>query len=221
MIPRQDDWVDRLARRSVQAGRPLTAATATGDATADEPPEERFTRASAVKLVLLGAAAIALGRSAPPAQAAERGGCFAECLDSHEKALKRQLSACRDVFVPDFIDRTKADSWERLKAMFAYGFLENAAASSLAGLCYGKAKLNYRSGLDDCYRRCERKQPPSPPPNSAPPPVPPAPSLNDPCAACAQVGGICCGSPEPGKPPCGCAGYIPADGSSPCARIGC
>lgn len=226
-----NDWLDGLARRSVARRASRVSAPP-----ALEPGEERFSRATAVRLGALGAASLALGAwRAPEARAQGAEGCFTECVRKHDDALKKDIAACHRVFAARSFD--EAAGWRRLRRMFRLGVTSvvlDTAAASLLGLCVGKAQLERRGELDDCERSCEstcrarslqgvsevraESCRGSEPERTKTPKLPPAPqaSSEDPCWACAQVPGcICCGPFVDGVP-CGTP-----DVSVGCEALGC
>jgi hypothetical protein len=228
---RKTDWLDGLARRSV-----ARRASRVWAPPAPEPGEERFSRATAIRLGALGAASLALGAwRAPEARAQGAEGCFTDCVRKHDDALKQDIAACSRVFVPRSFD--VAPGWRRVQRMLRLGLTSwalDAAAASLAGLCVGKAQLERRRELDDCERSCEstcrarslqgvsevraESCRGTEPERTETPKFPPAPqaSSEDACWACAQVPNcICCGPFIDGVP-CGTI-----DASIGCEALGC
>lgn len=227
-----NDWLDGLARRSV-----ARRASRVSTPPALEPGDERFSRATAVRLGALGAASLALGAwRAPEARAQEAEGCFTECVRKHDEALKQDIAACYRVLAPRTWE-TAPYSWKRVGRLFRLGFTSmwfDIAAASLAGLCVGKAEYERRRELDDCERSCENTCRTrslqrvsdvqaevcrgTEPERNETPKFPPAPraSSEDACWACAQVPNcICCGPFVDGEP-CGTI-----DASVGCEALGC
>jgi hypothetical protein len=234
--PSSGDWLDALAVRSA-TGRPRALSAGTPEAGSPPSRDDRFSRATAFKLALTGAASISLGFwKASPALAQDRGTCFTQCLTDHDKELRRRLAACDDVFYPRTFEKTAPSSWKRLRAGLFGGERDLAfVAISLDGFCSGKATWDVRQDKKDCYDRCEttcRRRSMQwsssssaatcevTPPHQAPPPtVPPIPHPTEgvaaECANCAAVGGACCSGTDPTHL-CACA-----NPAIPCERYGC
>lgn len=228
MTGRHRDWLDALALHSsggrIDRARTLERGSAPGD--------ERFSRATALHLALVGAASLSLGLwKAPPVLAQTREGCFTQCFTDHEKELQRRLQSCDDVFKG--FKRTPPKTWARIKYLFPLGRV--VVHHTLAALCYRDATDEVRGAKNDCYDRCEttcrRRSVQSSsrrsgatcevkPPSKAPPPtIPPLPSPDDgvaaECANCASVGGVCCAGGDPTHL-CACA-----NATVPCEAYGC
>jgi hypothetical protein len=235
------DWLDRLALRSVE--RPVQ------DADAHEMTlgsEEQFSRKTAIKLAVAGAAALSLGLgTAPAARAQDRGKCFTDCLKTHDEELARRIRSCGDVFQPRHLERAataREKDRQYLSRIFSFGGERDLeiAAAWLLGLCDQKAEYEVRRAKEDCYGGCETTcrqrsvQSASgrsaatcevtPPPHAPPPSIPPIPNPDSgiaaECANCAIKGGECCAGAD-AMHLCGCADYDPDGPETPCQRVGC
>ena len=239
------DWLDSLARRSAEGVR--TTARVQPRPLPDRvggPGASRVDRRSALKLALAGAASLSLGLGKiPVARAETRDDCIGRCYQKYVDAAERDIATCNHFYAgaKDWNGGTAWGQFKRLVDQGAWKFVKDVTNESLRRTCIHKAENTFKKGLDKCDDACTETCGPrslqsassaagprttchgtSPPPTSPPPQVPPAPNpADDPCAACATVGGLCCGPAPLGKPPCGCAGYFPADGSDPCKRLGC
>lgn len=229
MTGRRQGWLEAVALHFA-GGRTGSARTLEGGSAAGD---ERFSRAVALRLALVGAASLSLGLwKASPAAAQDRGDCFAQCLEDHDKELKRRLQSCNDVFRG--YRRTPPGSWARIKYIFPFGRL--IAHDTLAALCHRAAADELRGAKNDCYEGCEttcREQRSvqsasgrsvaacevTPPPKAPPPTIPPIPSHppSEACAACNQNGDKCCGS-CPGNPlAAACVGVSEGEAVVDCA----
>lgn len=227
------DWLDLIAFRSTRG----IVARVPDKTDTVAPDDERFSRGTAVRLALAGAASLwfGLGRTAsgsaenppPLTPVAER--CLAGCGKTYEDNLRKQLAACDRIYPTAFAD-TPPFSWARVKASLPFPLLQIARAA-LAESCYVAAQALSRQLVDRCLSNCVdecAKQAagprslqgsnaacePLPPPESKPPEVPALPSSSDnPCWACAQVGGLCCAGSDPttlcacANPGVGCEAY--------------
>jgi hypothetical protein len=231
----REHWLDRLARRAVRPPVPLATEplASTGD--------ERYSRGTAVKLVVAGAASLSLGLwRATPGEAGDFGDCVENyCRIPAAKVMKQLRLACDDIFKPEvlYADRT---GWQKLKflAMFPPRVGWTIAGATLTGYCYAKNDFFVEKWEKGCYEECKQNcegrralQSASfsrqvceaaPPPERSTPKPPPAPNFTeDPCWSCNQVGGQCCG-PFTGDPatgaftPCACA-----TPGVPCDAYGC
>lgn len=203
------DWLDTLARRSIGGALGMARTPEGGSG----PGDERFSRGTALRLALVGAASLPGGLwKVSPALAQEGDECFTKCLTDHNKELKRRLQSCDDVF--QGYRRTPPKSWARIKYLFP--ILRVPAYDTLAALCYRDAADELRRAKNNCYDGCEATcrttrslqtrssaTCEATPPRKAPPPkIPMAPDPQDaPCWACA---GLCCGScpNNPQEVPC-------------------
>jgi hypothetical protein len=243
-------WLDGLARRSVRPRHPTTARRATSRrkpadtvAPAAEMDSERYSRAKAFKLALVGAASLSLGLGrVAPSHAQSRDECIGRCYDKYIAAAERDIAACKHLYRDEKWTMTDAGGWERFKSLLeagGWGWVKQQVVQAQRDLCITKAGNVFKRGLDRCDDACAETCPRSArapqglggarqlcrapdPPKSTPPTPPPAPTAaNDPCAPCAATGGTCCGPAPPGGPPCGCATYDPDGPVTPCQRINC
>lgn len=206
MTAGRGDWLDLIAWRSAR-GRNRTAHRS--EARPSPSNEERFSRSTALKLALAGAASLSLGLGdAPPALAQSRGECFTECLDDHDKELRRRLRSCDDVFSP-----AVRKKWG-VAATYLFPPLSQIklAQAALTGLCYAQAQHDVGGDKKQCFDRCETtcrrrttqslRSPGSraratcevtPPRKASSPKVPPPPNPDDDlCLTCMSQGGECC-----------------------------
>lgn len=234
MRNRRSDWLDAVAMRLAGGGSAPTPSLETPN------DDDHLSRARALKLAGVGAASLTLGlwRTSSPARAQGQEGCFTWCFDAANKRLNRRLASCDDVFKPSTFGGA---SWRKVLTvnLFPPATQVQWGAAALTGLCYAKARFDSERDKVDCYDQCEdrcrkraaesrsrdgRLSTPcdvTPPPKLQSPKPPPAPnSTQDPCLACAQVGGMCCGPFKAGADgrfvPCACAN--PSVG---CERYGC
>lgn len=222
----RSDLLDRLARRFVKDDRPIQHAksvVATGDhSEGGAALADRFSRASALKVGILGVLSVSMGLWTSPAaqgQSMGRGECIDGCEDSAQKLLNRLLQSCEDIFQPQAGYERR---WRQLRTLFRYGFFSffwDAAAATLAEKCYSDMRSDIKGKLDKCVEECRKKCPPrrslqsalspqqgkceyTPPAKPSPPQIPPAPAPEDvPCPYCTarcdpcnavESGGVCC-----------------------------
>jgi hypothetical protein len=243
----RSDALDRLARRfSIFEPRmPARKASSQPAHPTDAEGVDKLTRGSALRMAATGAIAMGLGlHRAPTAHAQSRDDCILRCYDKYVQAAERDIATCNSFYGGKNVwkGNTGWDRFRRLVDVGGWKFAEDLAREHFRRTCVAKAENVFKKGLDRCDDACEEtcgrrmsmRAPTSsgddsrvcrgttPPAKSPPPPVPPPPNAdNDSCAPCAAVGGLCCGPGPPGKPPCGCAGYFPSDGTDPCKRLGC
>jgi hypothetical protein len=236
-------WLDRAARHLAgDAGRerrsqPGLANPAISDARSAA--EEHMSRGSAVKLGAAAGASLVLGLwRAPEAEAFTRDECIGQCYGG---VLKRSLEGqrfCRNFYANPW--KTDPKTWGRVREVIDEGgwnTLKKIIQDNLQQACETAVANKAVRKLDECDQACNiacgrslqgrssRRQvckpPPPPPPKSYTPAPPAAPSVTeDPCWACTQVGGQCCGPFKAGADgrfaPCACA-----NPSLGCERYGC
>jgi hypothetical protein len=238
------DWLDRLARRA--AGNRIQRSPRGGPhrdsdvAGSGDVGEDRFTRATSLKLAVIGAASLSLGLWRAPvarAQSEELARCFELCGASYRERvppiLRRRLRACEREFSP--ANLAKKPGWRRLRRrlrLTPVGW--NSLVDQLRSNCFANARSESRADRKDCEETCERTCPrrsvqsassttaPScqytPPPKPSPPAVPPAPATEGGyCSDCAKV------TPAAFCDPCptvdtgfSCCALPPVNGKSPC-----
>lgn len=235
MNVRGGDWLDVLARRSVR-GR-------AGGAREPEPPsttsiDDGVSREGVLRLAVAGAASLSLAAWRVPG--AEAGSDLGECLTGckedpggHDDALKRQLHSCNTQ-----TQAWKANATPAWDVVFRTSFYRTQALSdALQILCALRAwrsvERDYKKCRNQCYNDCagsglrslqasrQACEPTPPPKKPYTPAPPPAPNMTaDPCLACNQVGGMCCGpfkpNPDGSFQPCACA-----NAAIGCERYGC
>jgi hypothetical protein len=199
------DWLDRLARRSVGCAHSQSDKSDRAPGSDDE----RYSRATAVKLAAAGFASVSLGLwRAVPAIAQDEGDCFKECNSRFDKFDLEWYRACTNKFRPALPALTPKPRW---KQVLGYAtFPVTTVQESLAAACYLAGDAVSRQAREGCWRNCEQTcrkrqsrslqasrqacEPTQPPKNYTPAPPPPAPSMTaDPCWSCVGVGGLCCG----------------------------
>ncbi len=206
------DWLDRIARRS--AGGVPSAVRESERAT--DLTDERFSRATAVKLAVAGTASLALGAWGAPARADEGdfGQCLQDCFGGNDRILKEQERACLDVFAPKSF--FLAPGWRKFRELFragAFSAWKDLVTSSLAGACVMQQQADAKNENDKCLPYCKQRcgqralratqgiaasrqvcEPPPPPPPETPKPPPPPNASENPCWACVagSPDAICC-----------------------------
>lgn len=243
MTPGVSAWLDRAARRLAgerdQGGRfqPRSAEVTLSDAVGDS--EELISRETAVKLGLATGASLMLGLwGASEAKALDRDECIGACYDRVLERSLKDTGFCRRLY-NDAVWKTDGSSWARIHEILnegGWGTLRKITQQSLAEACESVVAKRAVNGLEKCDDACRvvcgralagrssRRQvckPPPPPKSYTPAPPDPPNMTDDPCSACTQVGGLCCGpfklDPVTGKfQICACAN--PALG---CERYGC
>ena len=218
-------WVARQAgpRRLTRADLDVWRSTPT-------PTEPGFTRSRLLRLGVAGATSLLVAGYRPTrALAQSRQECQIQCGDRYAHAASRDIQACESLYRdPRSFYETAPDgrSWRRFRALIdrgGWGFINDVTNRALWEACERRAINKLEQGLDRCEDACKETCPepgsrtPSAvtgfasvchgtnPPRASKPTPPPAPSpANDPCAACVQVGGLCCGScpNNPNAAPC-------------------
>ena len=222
-----------LARRSVRreggAREPEPASTTSID---DELSRERV-----LKLAVAGAVStsVAMWR-APGAEAgSDLGECLNGCKGDYNDALDAQLRSCAAQ-----AQAWKANPSRAWDVAFRIGFYQVQALVDAGHLvcavrAWRSVEKPYKACREQCYDDCagpgsralhasRQACAPTPPPKPKKPYTPappPAPAMTvDPCLACNQVGGMCCGpfkALADGRfQPCACA-----NPSLGCERYGC
>jgi hypothetical protein len=155
--------------------------------------DERFSRATAVRYALAGAASLSLGLwRVPEGQASDFDDCLRKCYSTHDDEATQEIAACRRQ-VPKWV-RKPPRSWERIREVLGnspWEFLNNVTEAALEEICETRAQKRYLKSLDDCDdacgKTCRRTQSRSlqglfrstcrvtPPPPAKPPTIPPAP----------------------------------------------
>jgi hypothetical protein len=231
----RQDWLARLARRS--AGAPLGSTS--GPPSAAVSSEDRFSRATVVRLAVAGAASLSLGLwRAPPLYAEDRGHCFTGCIDRHQAARSKAFEACEDFYATSQLYKKPAWKVALLTTFNPIVFTANGATL----LCVIGVGAIYRASEENCIRHCRetcRKtqsrtvqsrfrsmcEVTRPPKADSPPIPPPQDASVDGCLICHGGGGFCCA-------PCGngqvnCATPCPSDpegcpeGHIPCSQYVC
>jgi hypothetical protein len=251
MARASQSWLDGLARRSVRSRHPMTARRATGrqspSRTVVRAPEmgaERYSRAKAFKLAIVGAASLSFGLGrVTPSHAQSRGDCIVQCYTKYTNRAERDIAACNHLHRNERWKGTDPGGWARFKAALEAGgwsWVKQMLVDAQRDLCITKAANVHKLGLDKCDDACDETCPKSltrspqglngtrqvchapDPPKSTPPTPPPAPNpTSDPCAPCEAQGGVCCGPAPPGGVPCNCASYDPDGPVTPCQRVNC
>lgn len=218
------DTVARVVARTDgvgSAGRhKANAGPANGQETAPDQSQERYSRASAMKLALVGGASLSLGLwRVSPARADELSNCLTGCVNEHNEKLQREITACHTTFRPRAF--YAEGPWAQFKVMFRRGhltFYKDVVAYALSAICVEQKtqarQEEKKTCLENCEKDCQKSQfralqngpavggvcKPTPPSKQAPPTVPSAPDpSSDPCGACNENGDMCCGS-CPGNP---------------------
>lgn len=227
MSGERTNWLDALARGSAS---PPASARQKREPAPVPADEERFSRSTAVRLALAGSASLALGLlrvPRAPAAAATYAECYDGCSSAYENALGAELDLCAATFAGFTFNRSP--DW-----VFALRLLPSSSTwvgNALAEMCMAAAYAHSRANFSGCTRHCRdtcrHTQSRSlqslsasctvtPPPDSHPPEIPPAPTgMDDECLSCGD-GGFCC----PGGPTgfCGCATRCGTPGE--CDEIG-
>lgn len=207
-------WLEKAAvllAGEDRGGRPEPAfQEPTGDA--PNGSEEPVSRASALKLGLAAGASLMLGLGRPlEAMAFDREDCIGTCYERVLERAKKDTGFCRR-FYNDHLWKTDPRGWARLREILhdgGWATLQKLTGQALGEVCESVVAKRAVNGLDKCDDACttacgqrfaqatwSRRETCKPPPPPAPytPPPPPAPNLtSDPCWACVQVGGTCCG----------------------------
>lgn len=234
------DMLDALARRLAPASPSVHRESESSAPLSSS--DDHLSRAAAVRYAMAGIASLSLGLwRVPEGRALTRDECEQACFARRGNELEDALKACRRLYSPSWYNKPGTDTrWGAFKETVSggpWGWLKNFVNNALLDGCLTRAQKRFEESLDKCMESCEVacegsrslqgpslfrracEPPPSPPPHTPSPP--PAPSATaDPCLACNQVGGMCCGpfkaTATGDFQPCACAN--PALG---CERYGC
>lgn len=230
MGTRSADRLDSLARWTAQrAGRrrrPRGAIDARPSAATRT--KTGFSRTSVLRLGIAGAASLLAAAGFRPARALaqDRNECLVHCYDRYTRAADRDVSACASLYNDPKSYMNSPQDWRRIRAIIdrgGWGVINDLVNRALWEACEKRAVNRMEQGFRRCEDACKETCPqqggrtPSAvtssasvcrgtnPPPASKPTSPPAPNpANDPCGACVQVGGICCGScpGDPNAAPC-------------------
>lgn len=203
--------LERVARR-VAAGRQTLprrrrrggSRTLVDVPSAERAPERHYSRGAALKLAAVGAVSVSLGSwRAGPAQAQQlsKSGCVAGCLDAYERDLAKRVDGCIDRYAAPYFN---SPGWSRFLRSFDRFLpgIDYVVSGGLAEVCMEGARAVEVANRERCLSKCEKNCQAAasaacavvPPPKAPPPPPVPPPAPDDPCAACNEVGGYCCGT---------------------------
>jgi hypothetical protein len=228
METRSADRFDSLARWTARrAGiRHVTRGRVEPESSAATGGEPGLSRTRVLRLGLAGAASVLVAGYRPTrALAQDRNECLTQCYDRYARAADRDVSACESLYNDPKSYVNSPQDWRRIRALIdrgGWGVFNDFVNRVLWEACEARALNRMKQGFTRCEDACRETCPqpggrtPSavisaltchgthPPPASKPTPPPPPNPANDVCAACVEVGGVCCGScpRDPNVAPC-------------------